>query len=58
MDPDADDDMEPKEAMQACEKRVAELVARGVTATAAWDEISRSPVFKAAKRLVVSKVAI
>ena len=58
MDPDAEDEvLEPNDAMEACQKRVAELVARGASAAAAWDEVSKSAVFKCAKRLTVSRVA-
>jgi hypothetical protein len=52
MDPDADDDeMEPEEVMEACEKRVAKLMARGDSAAAAWDEVSRSPFLNAPSAL-------
>jgi hypothetical protein len=48
--------MDPDAAMEACEKRVAELVARGASPAAAWDTVSISPMFKSAKRLVVRNV--
>jgi hypothetical protein len=53
-----EDRMDPDEALEACEKRVSELVARGASPAAAWDEVSITPMFKSAKRLVVRKVSM
>jgi hypothetical protein len=57
-DDDDDDGTDPEAAMEQCEKRVSELVARGASAAAAWDEVSVSPIFKCAKRLTVRRVAM
>jgi hypothetical protein len=57
-DDEDDDGMDPEAAMEACEKRVSELVARGASAAAAWDEVSLSPTFKCAKRHTVSRVDV
>jgi hypothetical protein len=56
-DAEDDDGMDPEAAMEACEKRVSELVARGASAAAAWDEVSLSSIFKSAKRLTVARSA-
>jgi hypothetical protein len=53
---DEEDCMAPDEAMEECEKRVSELVARGASPAAAWDKVSVSPIFKCAKRLKVGKL--
>jgi hypothetical protein len=53
-----DDGMDPDAAMEACEKRVSELVARGASPAAAWDEVSITPMFKSAKRLKVGKAGL
>jgi hypothetical protein len=58
VDDENDDGMDPEVAMEQCEKRVSELVARGASAAAAWDEVSASPIFKCAKRLTVRRVAL
>ena len=42
--------------MEACEKRVCELVVRGVSPAAAWDEVSITRMFKSAKRLKVGRM--
>ena len=57
VDDEDDDDMDPEAAMDACEKRGSELVARGANTAAAWDEVSLSPIFKCAKRLIVARAA-
>ena len=54
-DDDEEDWMDPDEAMEGCEKRVSELVTRGASPAAAWDEVSITPMFKCAKRLVVRR---
>jgi hypothetical protein len=55
---DDEDGIDPEAAMEACEKRVSELVARGASAAAAWAEVSLSPIFKSAKRHAVSRVDV
>jgi hypothetical protein len=55
---DEEDGLNPDAAMAACEKRVSELVARGASPGAAWDDVSITPMFKSAKRLVVRKVGM
>jgi hypothetical protein len=58
VDDEDDDGMDPEAAMEQCQKRVSELVARGASAAAAWDEVSVTPVFRCAKRFTVSRVAM
>jgi hypothetical protein len=42
--------------MEACEKRVCELVVRGLSPVAVWDEVSITRMFKSAKRLKVGRM--
>jgi hypothetical protein len=53
---DEEDGSDPDAAMEACEKRVCELVVRGHTPAAAWDEVSITRMFKSAKRLKVGRM--